>query len=325
MGETMKKTHDFSFFSNEDKLELSGLAVIPDGDLKGVLQIVHGMCEYKERYLDFMQYMAGEGFLCIIHDHRGHGKSIESMEDLGFFYEGGFQALVEDTHQLTELVKEQLKEANSRKHTENEKIPYYLLGHSMGSLVARCYMKKYDYEIDKLIVMGSPSKLPGMTMGVVLTDLMAKIKGEHNHSKLLDYMVVNSHYEKRFASEKTVHAWVCSDKEVVKRYNEDPFCNYCFTINGYQNLVRLTKETYSPKNWEMQNPDIPILFMSGKNDPCAVSPVDFGKAIHFMKDRGYTNVKGRFYKGLRHEILNEKSKNRVYRDIYEFLSGEDAI
>ncbi len=303
---------EFKFFSDIDKLEIDCLAVFPDVKIRGIVQLVHGMCEHKERYRDFMSYLASKGYACVIHDHRGHGKSVETDADLGYFYDGGYEAMVEDIHQLTEMVKE---------YADSD-VPYILLGHSMGSLAVRCYIKKYDSDIDKLIVAGSPSKVYGMKVGKLIADILGKIKGGHNHSKILDNLVINSRYEKRFQNEGVVHAWICSDRKVVDKYNDDPYCNFFFSIQGYQNLLSLTMETYNRKGWKVNKPSLPILFVSGKEDPCAISPVDFGKTVHFLKDIGYKNVRARLYKGLRHEILNETGKKRVYRDIYEFIAEE---
>lgn len=302
------KQEYFKLISDIDKLSLDCLMITPDKPAKGIVQLVHGMCEYKERYIDFMNYLAELGYICVIHDHRGHGKSVENKQDLGFFYEGGAYGLVEDTHQLTEYVKEEL----------GNKLPYILLGHSMGSMIVRCYAKKYDSDIDKLIVIGSPSKLMGMNLGLFLTKLLGKIKGPKKHSRLLDDLVINNTYGKRFKSEG-IYAWVCSDKRVIEAYSNDPYCGYTFTVNGYEQLIKLTKETYSKNGWELNNSSLPIMFVSGAEDPCAISGKDFGKAVHFMKTRGYYNVRAYFISDMRHEVLNEINNKKVYKLISDFI------
>ncbi len=303
------KYREFKFFSNADKLEIDCMAVTPEEHVKGVVQLVHGMCEHKERYYDFMEYLANKGYLCVIHDHRGHGKSVESDADLGYFYDGGYEGIVEDIHQLTMMVKEEIPD-----------VPYILLGHSMGSLAARCYLKKYDADIDKLVLLGSPSKPAGAVLGLAAAAVTGHIKGGHAHSKLLDSMVVHSRYEKRFESEGIIHAWICSDKAVVEKYNQDVHCNFCFTVDGYIQLIQLILHTYSAEGWNMENPGLPVLFVSGREDPCNLSPKNFGKSVRFLKNRGYGNVQAVLFNGMRHEVLNEKGKNRVYKHIYDFIS-----
>lgn len=305
-------TDYFRFVSWSDQLEIDCMEVYPDTKPKGIVQFVHGMCEHKERYEDIMTFLAGHGYYCVIHDHRGHGKSIESQDDLGYFYDGGYVALIEDTHQLTCLTKEKV----------DMDIPYILLGHSMGSMIVRCYLKKYDDEIDKLIVLGSPSKVPGMRPVLAITKGLSKLEGEREHSKLLDYIVQNYMYESWF-KEEGLHSWVCSDQDVVEEYNDDPYCNYTFTIQGYVNLIQLTEMTYDKDNWQVKNPDLPIFFASGSDDPCTLSPRDYGKAIHFLKDRGYTNVNAILFHGMRHELLNERNKDKVYKAIFDFIEGKE--
>jgi len=305
----------FSFESDIDDLKIEGLRIIPQGEIKGVVQLVHGMCEYKERYIDFMKFLASRGYFCVIHDHRGHGKSIKDESDLGYFYDGGAAALVSDIHKVTVITKDYLNKFDNGER----KIPYILLGHSMGSLAVRCYIKRYDDEIDKLIVVGCPSKLKGMKLGLFLIEMLKNIKGGHAHSALVDNIVIKSTYEKRYRSEKIVHAWVNSDRAKVEEYNADPLCNYTFTLNGYLNLVRLTMETYSKDGYAMKNKELPIMFFSGEGDPCAISRKDIWKAMQCLKSAGYSQVRARMYNGMRHEILNEPEHRRVYRDILSFI------
>lgn len=304
-------TDYFRFVSWSDQLEIDCMEIFPDTKPKGIVQFVHGMCEHKERYKDSMTFLAGQGYYCVIHDNRGHGKSIESEDDLGYFYDGGYLALIEDTHQLTLITKEKI----------GDDIPYILLGHSMGSMIVRCYLKKYDDEIDKLIVLGSPSKLPGMRPVLAFAKGLEKIEGEREHSKFIDYIVQNYMYESWFKDEG-LHSWVCSDRDVVEEYNDDPHCNYTFTIQGYVNLIQLTKMTYDKDGWEMKHPELPIFFGSGSDDPCTISPNDYGKAVHFLKDRGYTNVSATLFSGMRHELLNEKNKDKIYNVILSYIEKD---
>ncbi len=303
----------FTYKSDIDGVTIHALRYEPDGAVKGIVQIVHGMCEHKERYVALMDYLAANGYLCVIHDHRGHGQSIEKQGDLGYMYQGGYRGLVEDTHQLMVMVKDFVKKSMG------QEVPYYMLGHSMGSLVVRVFLKKYDSEIDKLVVMGSPSNRPGTTAGLVLINILKKLKGDKSHSKILDFIVVNSSYEKRYKAENTPHAWLSTDKSEVAKYNKDPLCNYSFTINGYENLVLLTKETYSNEAWSMKNAELPIKFLSGEGDPCAVDKKSFANSMRFLKKLGYQNVTGKMYKGMRHEILNDTIRTTVYSDILNFF------
>ena len=302
------RVKEFQIGSKADGLLLSGMMVVPEDRPHGVVQIVHGMCEHKERYLDFMKFLANEGWIAVIHDNRGHGKSVKKQEDLGYFYEGGYRALVEDIEQVRAYVEEGLY----------EELPYVLLGHSMGSLAVRCYLQKYDDRIDKLVVIGSPSKPPMLKTGIRLAKTVIKLRGEKAHSKLLDRLAMGT-FDKPFKSEKQPGSWICSDPAVVKEYIEDPGCGFSFTASGYLNLFELIRQTYTGKLCEVKNRDLPILFLSGREDPCHYGPKCFGKTVHFMKKRGYKNVKAGLYAGMRHEVLNERNKRRVYHDILDWI------
>ena len=309
------KEYKYKHTSKSDGLEISVLRIEPDNpeDIKGIVQLVHGMNEYKERYLHFIYFLVEKGYLCVIHDHRGHGESIKCKEDLGYMYEGGYEAFIEDTHEITLEIKEYAKELTKKE------LPFTLLGHSMGSMVARCYLKKYDDELNKLVVIGCPSKKPGMVPGLALIRLIKLFKGERARDRFIAMLIVGD-FEKRF-KEDGPNAWINSNPEEVKKYRADPFCRFLFTINGYENLVRLTMLTYKDGGYVIKNPALPIRFFSGAEDPCAVNEKAFNKAIALIKKQGYSNVEGKMYEGLRHEILNEVRKEEVYAEILSFIES----
>lgn len=177
------KEESITVKSNSDGLELSVYTAEPDeGPVQGIFQIVHGMSEMKERYRGFIEYLTGLGFACIIHDHRGHGQSVKSKEDLGYFYGGGGRAVVEDTHQITEV---------ARMHWPN--LPVILFGHSMGSLIVRCYLKKYDGELTGLIVSGSPSKNPAVGVGRAMAGIQKAFHGDRYKSPSLNKMAFSGY------------------------------------------------------------------------------------------------------------------------------------
>lgn len=305
----------YTHISKSDGLPLSVLRIEPDGSrkIKGIVQLVHGMCEHKERYVDFMKMLAEKGYISVIHDNRGHGESVKSKDDYGYFYEGGYKALIEDIHEIT---------LETKKYVEDELgiegLPYILMGHSMGSMAIRCYIKKYDDEIDRLVVLGCPSNKPEIKYALKLIQLICLIKGDKSHSKFVDKLVMDNNYSKKFASEGPT-AWLFRNPEEEKKIINDPLCRIKFTLSGYVNLLKLTIETYSDGGYAMKNPGLKIKFFSGREDPCAISKKAFANAMKLLKKQGYKNVSGKMYKGMRHEILNEIDKERVYRDILDFI------
>lgn len=329
------KTTKTEIRSEHDGLDLSILICTPDGyvpgstlsgtkaagaqeygkssyatakGLKAIVQFSHGMCEHKERYIPFMEYLCDNGYACVIHDHRGHGASVKSSGHLGFFYSGGWKALVDDILAVSTLARETFPG-----------IPLFLFGHSMGSMAVRSFTKRYDDKIDGLIVCGSPSRNPGAGAGKFLAKIFSWLRGPEYRPKMIQKIGFDS-FNDRFRDEGP-NAWICSDRDVVKEYNANSLCSYQFTANGFINLFGLMQDCYSPKGWKRANKKLPVLFISGKDDPCRTSDKDFGKAVQAVKDAGYDNVSSVTYDGMRHEILNETGKEKVWRDVKETLDS----
>lgn len=305
----MKK--EYTITSNQDNLKLSILAYIPEKP-KAIVQIAHGMSEYKERYEDLMQFLCEHNFLCIINDHRGHGKSISSAEDYGYFYDKTGDYIVDDLHQITNHIKD-----------EYPNLPVYLLGHSMGSLVVRKYLKKYDRDIDKLIVCGSPSENNLTGIAILLSKLVSFFKGDHYRSNFLQNISIGN-YDKPFKGE-IKNAWINSDVKKVKEYNDDEKSGFIFTANGFLNLFILLRDTYSKKGWVFANPNLEILFIAGEKDPVIINESAWLNSMTFLREIGYQNIEHILYPNDRHEILNEINKEEVYMDIYKFLNRTNKI
>ena len=292
------KEENFKLVSDCDGLKLDVTMFVPK-KIKGIVQLSHGMVECKEYYYDFMRYLTTNGYVTIINDHRGHGKSVKSDDDLGYFYDETAEYIVEDLHQITKYVKDKFP---------GKKV--ILFGHSMGSLVVRKYIKKYDYEIDKLIVCGSPSENKLAGFGVNLTKIFKKIKGEKYRSDFLNRLSGLPDKDK---------SWLSKDSNYVNKYMNDKYCSFVFTTNGFMNLTKLMVDVYSKKNWVLKNKDLPIFFIAGKEDLVIKNEKAWMKSIKFLKDLGYKNIEYKLYDGMRHAIVLEKNKELVYDDIMKFL------
>ena len=190
--------------SPADGLKLSLLYVEPKDAPKGIVQIAHGMCEHKERYIPLMEFMASNGFAVVCNDHRGHGASVLSEKDLGYMGKDGWLYMVEDQKAVTLWAREKWPG-----------IPLTLFGHSMGSMVVRSYAKRYDDLIDSLIVCGCPSDNPAKAGGILLARITGSLRGWHHRPKLLQMMSFGA-YNKPFKNEGSHTAWVCSDPNVLE-------------------------------------------------------------------------------------------------------------
>lgn len=293
--------------SKKDNLKLSIAYFEPTKKPVGVVQILHGMEEHKERYYDFMKYLNKFGYVTVIHDHRGHGKSVKQKEDNGYFYEESGRFIVEDAHQITELIKEKYKD-----------LPIYLFAHSMGTFVGRIFIQDHDNEIEKLILSGAPSNNSASKMGLLLTKLVKITKGDRYRSKLLENLTVGA-YQKALKKKGLKGSWVSTNINNVIAYDKDPLAGKNFTTNGYINLMHLMINTYNKKLYKVQNKNLPIKFFNGGDDPVLVNEKLQKQRIDFLKEIGYKNVSEKVYPGLRHEILNEVDNQIVYKDILDYI------
>lgn len=284
------------------ELKLAVMMVKPEGQPVGLLQLIHGMCDHKEKYLPLMEHLAGRGYASIIHDQRGHGESVLSLDDLGYFYTHDADALIADIRQVAVELRAVYPD-----------VPMFLLGHSMGSLEARIYARKYDRELKGLFICGCPAENPGAKAAELMSISMALVKGERYRSRLLTDLAFSG-YRKRFPDEPDM-AWISSSPERVAEYVADPLCSFIFTLNGYRMLFKLMQMAYDVRDWKTERPDMPIHFISGANDPCMMDHDHFVAAIDKMHAAGYRRVNGRRYGGLRHEILLEDCAQEIYEDI----------
>ncbi len=301
----MSKTETFTIVSEHDGLALSVTTVVPNGEPRALIQFSHGMAEHKGRYLPVMEFLADNGYACIINDHRGHGLSVRDPDDLGYFYKDGGRGLVKDLHQLTLWFR--------GKYPGKMLI---LFGHSMGSLAAREYAAKYGRDIDGLILSGSPGYNSAAKFALALTRVLAAIHGgQHARSKLLNSLV-NGSFSKRFKGESS-YAWLSANRENVAAFEADPLCGFVFTINGYRALLKLMLAAYDERTTIRRS--LPVHFMSGEDDPCAPNREGFNAAVENIRRRGCSNVTSKMYHGLRHEILNEGVKE-VYDDLLNMVN-----
>ena len=267
---------------------------------------MHGMCEYKERYEGFIDYLTQNGYIVFAHDHRGHGGSVTANENLGYFGDKKGEAIVDDAALVTDEIRRLYPG-----------LSVTLFGHSMGSLVVRAYIQKYEEKIDKLIVCGSPSKNSLAGFGLMLNGVISAFRGKKYRSRLMANASTGGG-DGKFPGEGK-NAWLTRDKTVVEKYNADEKCNFVFSCNGFSNLLHLVKNAYKKKKYPAKHSDLPIFFMAGADDPVIGSEKKWLAAQQFLRDVGYKNVTGKSYPKMRHEILNELGKEEVYADALAFI------
>ena len=305
----MARKEEFYFTSSCGTTQIHAVRYLPDKDIKAILQITHGMVEYIERYEDFALFMASKGFLVTGHDHLGHGKSINSKKDWGYFAKvDGNKALLYDIYQLTQITKEAYPN-----------LPYFLLGHSMGSFYTRQYLCEFGQELDGAIVMGTGCQpLALVQCGRLLTGIIALFRGWHYRCNFINNMAFGS-YNKAFEPARTPKDWLSKDTSIVDHHVSDERCRFTFTLNGYYNMFTGISRLYDKQLLSRMPKDLPVFFVAGDKDPVG----DFGKGVlkvvSMFKKVGMKNVEVKLYENDRHEILNETDRGQVYMDLYHWL------
>ncbi len=289
-----------------DSLQISVAVSLPQSPPLAVIQLLHGVCGCKERYFPFMNFLAEKGYVCVIHDHRGHGESIRERDDLGYFHQDGSKALVEDARMVSEWAKDKYPD-----------LPLYMVAHSMGSMVARIFLKKHDYMLDGIVLCGSPGWNPLSSAGRLFLSFLCFFDGGRSRPGFIQRMMSDV-YNRKFRSEGP-NAWTCSDPQMRMSFADNPSCNFQLTSNGAKTVLELMKQTYSSDGWGMSNPELPILFLSGEEDPCMISLHNLSKTVDHMRTMGYKNVSATVYPEMRHEVLNEKDRIKVWNDILSFI------
>ncbi|MGN0707900.1 MAG: alpha/beta fold hydrolase [Faecalibacterium sp.] len=282
---------------------------IPDSEIRAVLQLSHGMVEFIDRYKPLAEYLAAQGILVTGHDHLGHGASIHTKEDYGYFAEpDGNRAVLEDLHSVTVLTKKLYPG-----------LPYFLLGHSMGSFYARQYIAEYGYELTGAIIMGTgfqPKALVRFAKEVCR--VMALFRGWHYRSSLisrLSFLGYNRGLEGRTSSD-----WLNRDQAEVDKYLADERCTFTFTLNAYYSMFTGILRLYDT-DFIAQTPQrLPLLFLAGDADPVGEQGAAVKRAVKSLQDVGVENIQLKLYHGARHELLMETNRQEVFSDIAGWIA-----
>lgn len=305
---------EFYFDSRDGKHKLHGVRYSPEEgrEIRCVLQIVHGMAEYVERYEEFAAFLTEKGFVVTGEDHLGHGKTVGKKGKQGYFCEEDpATALVENVHQLRKL---------TRKLYGN--VPYVVMGHSMGSFITRNYMFRHGKGLAGVIIMGTGMEpLVTVKLAKAVTAAQKLFRGERHTSRLMDRLAFGS-YNKRIEHPRTDFDWLSRDAGRVDRYLADPQCGFVFTVNGFGALFELISRLYRKENLARIPKELPVYMVSGTADPVGGYGAGVQKAYRSLKDAGVKRVELKLYRGGRHELLNETNREEVTGDICQWIRTE---
>lgn len=310
MRESMIK-EEFYYDSRDGKSKLHAVRYKPDEkeNIRCIVQIVHGMAEYVERYEEFAKFLTDRGFIVTGEDHMGHGKSVGEGGKYGYFCEQDpATVLVRDVHRLKKATMELYPN-----------IPYVMVGHSMGSFITRNYMFRYGTGIDAAVVMGTGMQHKALlVMSRMLASLQRVILGSGKKARLLDKLAFGS-YNKRIQNPKTSFDWLSRDAERVDQYIKDPLCGFVFTVNGFQTLFELISRLYHPENLERIPKKMPVFLVSGDADPVGEYGKGVRRAYISLRAVGLEDIMVKLYEGGRHELLNETNRQDIMQDIYSWI------
>ena len=306
----MIEKEEFTFDSRDGKTVLYATAWKPEEKPLAILQIVHGMNEYIDRYDRFARFLAGKGILVVGEDHLGHGKSVPEGGTFGYFTEhDAATVIVRDVHRLKKITQEQ-----------NPGVPYYILGHSMGSLMLRNYLLRYGNGIDGAILLGTGTPATAFLAGAqILIRSLVAVKGDHYVSRKVTALTFG-HYMDHIEQPVTYYDWVTSDPEELDKYVKDPWCTgFTFTLNGFYTLAEMSRRMQIRNLLTRIPKKLPILIASGTEDPVGNWGKDPKDLYDMYINLGLTKVTIKLYSGARHELLNEKNREQVFDDIYNWL------
>ena len=305
----MKKS-TFTLHSSDGKSTLSGFLFEPEGEERAVVQLCHGMCEYIMRYEALARHLTDAGYVVCGIDHLGHGSTAEANgEMLGYFGEkGAWNNLVED--------QELERRAISERYPG---LPYFLLGHSMGSFVARLYAARYGSHLQALLLSGTAGKNPAVGAGKLLVSLITLLKGRKGTSKLL-YQLTTGNYNKA-TEHNTPVDWICHDEQICRRYMEDPWCRFIFTNSGFGELMQLVDRCNRPEWFAAVPKDLPVWLYAGDEDAVGDCGRGVTEVYEGLKAQGLRDVTITLYPGARHEVHNEPIKATLFRDLVAYLEA----
>ncbi len=307
----MSSVIHFTLPSTAPGRTLHAMRCVPDGQVRAVLQLSHGMVEYIDRYKPLAEYLAARGILVTGHDHLGHGGSIRTRDDYGYFAEpDGNRVVLDDLRAVTKLTKSLYPD-----------VPYFLLGHSMGSFYARQYLCEWGQELSGAIIMGTGFQPKALVqLGRALCRITAAFHGWKYRSRLVAQMSFTG-YNKGLEG-RTTHDWLNRDHAEVDKYLADERCTFCFTLNGYYSMFTGILRLYDADFLAKMPKALPVLFLAGDADPVGEQGRGVQRAIDSLKAAGCTDVRCKLYAGARHELLMEQNHEQVFADIADFLEEQ---
>lgn len=306
------KRKDFYIPSRDGVHRLHVVLWEPEGEVRAVVQISHGMIEMIDRYEDFALFLNQHGYAVIGNDHLGHGLTAGNDADLGYFCPRNMSAtVVADLHRVTRYAKKKYK-----------KKPYFMLGHSMGSFMARRYLMTYGMDLDGCVICGTGSQSrPVLIAGPIVANALRLVFGDRFRPRLLERNAFGT-YQKRIPNPRTKSDWMTRDTAIVDWCRSNKYCSFRFTLNGYRTLFEVLSFIQKRQNIDRIPKELPLFFIAGGQDPVGHYGRDVRRISAGYEKAGVEDVSLKIYQEDRHEILNELDRDLVYRDVLSWLEAK---
>ena len=305
----MGKMSDFTFPSSDGVHDIHCRLWEPAGEVKAVVQLVHGVAEYIARYDAFASFLTDHGYAVCGDDHLGHGESIHDDTELGWFSdEKGWEHLVDDEKRLHDLLAEKYPGK-----------PMILFGHSMGSFIARTYLGTYPQGL-KACVLSGTGRQPGVVCaaGKVLAKREIKAHGSKYRSPTLQKIAFGS-YLKKIENPVGPNDWICRDEAVVRAYDADPLCGFTATAGLMYDMMDGLSIIGRADHMAKMDNALPVLFIAGDADPVGAYGKGVQKVAGQFQKAGMKDVTVKLYPGHRHEVLNDLEKEKVWSDVLNWM------
>ncbi len=306
----MATVREFTFPSSDGVHQVAGTWWLPEaGTPKAVVQLVHGISEYIGRYAPFARYLTEQGYAVVGHDHLGHGRTARGPEEYGWFADrNGWDYILRDTRALRLLAGKAYPG-----------LPYFILGHSMGSFVTRNYLLRWPGTVDGAILSGTGQEsAAAIAAGRAVSALVARTCGSKSLSKLVAVLSIGT-YNRQFKPNRTNADWICRDEAVVDAYLADPLCHFLPTAGMFHDMMTGLQTLVRPEQLRRMDPDTPVYFFAGDRDPVGACGAGVQKVAGLFRQYGVKDVTVKLYPAGRHEMLNETNKQEVFADTLAWL------
>lgn len=306
----MEQLHTFSFPSSDGIHSIQVQEWRPEGRPRAVVQIVHGVAEHVGRYDQAARFLASHGFLVCGGDHLGHGRTVSDGQYGYFAPKGGWDLVVRDVRRLRELEGEQYPG-----------LPYFLLGHSMGSFLTRTYLIRWPGTVDGAILSGTGQEpAPLVAFGRAASEALCALRGPRYVSALI-YQLSLGAYNRKFRPNRTTGDWLSRDPVMVDEGLRDPLCSFRPTVSMFRDMMTGLQFIGQERNVKKMDPSTPVYFFSGEQDPVGSMGKGVKKVAGLFRRAGCRDVTVKLYSGGRHEMLHETNRQEVLADLLSWLEG----